>query len=256
MVDNIQYTSIKRVLDNLLDHPLLRDLSLDQAVRYTVRFISLHGYPGFYEDRIDMVEIKDFRGVLPCDLIRIEQVKDCETGICLRHMTDTFTHALEKTDKLPKPKRDLNNNLTDLRREYIPPVRQHREELSFKTQGRVIFTSFPCGTVEVAYKAVMTDDDGFPMIIDDESFIAALEAYIKVQVFTVKFETGKLNLNVLQNAQQDYAFRAAHLNEKMKTPSVSEMQTLSNILTSLHPSMLEFNKGFRHSGDREYIRRH
>lgn len=45
MVRNVQYTSIKRVLDNLLDHPLLRDVDIDQAVRLTLRFISLHGYP-------------------------------------------------------------------------------------------------------------------------------------------------------------------------------------------------------------------
>lgn len=29
MVTEIQYTSIKRVLDNLLEHPMLRDLTLE-----------------------------------------------------------------------------------------------------------------------------------------------------------------------------------------------------------------------------------
>ena len=33
MVKEIKYTSIRRVLDNLLDHPMLTNLTLEQAVR-------------------------------------------------------------------------------------------------------------------------------------------------------------------------------------------------------------------------------
>ena len=44
MVTEIQYTNIKRVLDDLLDHPMLTDLTLEQVVRHTMRFISKHGY--------------------------------------------------------------------------------------------------------------------------------------------------------------------------------------------------------------------
>ena len=65
MVTEIQYTSIKRVLDDLLDHPLLRNLTLEQVIRHTLRFISLHGYPALYQDKIISVMIKNFRGVLP-----------------------------------------------------------------------------------------------------------------------------------------------------------------------------------------------
>ena len=51
MVNEIQYTSIKRVLDNLMDHPMLRDLNLEQVVRYTIRFIQIHGYNKLYQDK-------------------------------------------------------------------------------------------------------------------------------------------------------------------------------------------------------------
>ena len=90
MVSELQYTSIKRVLDNLKDHPLLDDLTLEQVVRHTIRFIGLHGLNKFYEDKIADVEIKDFRGVLPCDLVKIIQVKDLRNHRCLRSMTDNF----------------------------------------------------------------------------------------------------------------------------------------------------------------------
>ena len=129
-------------------------------------------------------------------------------------------------------------------------------EMSFKTQGRVIYTSFPEGVVELAYKAIPVDEEGYPLIIDDENYLAALEAYIKVKVFTVKFDTGKLAAPVLQNAQTDYAWLSAQLMDTMTVPSVSEMEAISRSLLTLIPNVRSFDSGFRDHGDREYLRRH
>lgn len=247
MVKEIQYTSIKRVLDNLTEHPLLRDLTLEQAIRHTIRFIGLHGYTKIYADKQEDIDIHEFRGMLPCDLISIIQVKDVMSGICLRSMTDNF-YPPEKKD----PCKDKPYALHEL---------FGHGELAFKTQGRVIYTSFPEGKVTVAYKAIPVDDDGYPLLIDDESYLGALEAYIKKQVFTTLFDTGKFGVGknsnmVLQNAQQDYAFLARQLNGKFQTPSVSEFESISRSLTAMIPRMREFDKGFRNLGDREYLRRH
>lgn len=45
MVTNKEYTNIRRVLDEIHDHPMLQGVSLEQAVRYTLRFISINGFP-------------------------------------------------------------------------------------------------------------------------------------------------------------------------------------------------------------------
>jgi len=57
MVTNIQYTNIRRVLDDITDHPLLRDVTLEQVIRHTTRFISLHGYPQLYQDKMQYVKL-------------------------------------------------------------------------------------------------------------------------------------------------------------------------------------------------------
>lgn len=99
MVSNIQYTSIQRVLDGLLDHPLLKDVTLEQAVRYAIRFMSLFGFPALYQDKIEKVEIDRHRGLLPCDLVSIVQVRDVKSKIALRSMTDTFNPGLLPHEK-------------------------------------------------------------------------------------------------------------------------------------------------------------
>lgn len=249
MVTEIQYTNIKRVLDDLLDHPLLRDLTLEQVVRHTIRFISLHGYPALYSDKEGVVEIKDFRGLLPCDLVSINLVKDVDTGLCLRAMTDVYTPKEEST---ASPIDALNN----IQGEYIPPMKKYMEEPAFKIQGRIIFTSFPEGSVEISYKAIPVDEDGFPLLIDNETYLNALEAYIKVKVFTVKFDTGKIAAGVLSNAQTDYAWASHLLQSEMTMPSVSEMESITRMLNTMIKPITSFDNGFRNMGDREYRRRH
>lgn len=256
MVTNIQYTNIRRVLDDITEHPLLRDVTLEQVIRHTIRFISLHGYPQLYQDKIDTVDIKDFRGLLPCDLISIIQVKDLKTDVCLRSMTDTFTPGLRpKTDMRNQPKNLLNNMKSPVDT-CIPLMQEYREESSFKTQGRIIFTSFPEGKVEIAYKAIPVDEDGFPLLIDNETYLNALEAYIKVKVFTVKFDTGKIQAGVLSNAQTEYTWASHLLQSEMTMPSVSEMESLTRMMNTLIKPIRQFDNGFKDLGDREYLRRH
>lgn len=228
MVTEIRYTSIKRVLDDLLDHPMLRDLTLEQAVRYVLRFIAKNGYSKLYENKEDVLDIKDYRCVLPCGLIKINQIKDCKTGICLRSMTDTFN-----------------------------PVDGHPvTELTFKTQGQILYTSFPEGQVKISYLAIPVDENGFPLLIDNEIYLGALEAYIKKEIFTIKFDQGKLAGPILQNAKQDYALLAGQLQSEFTIPSVSEMQSITNTYNSLIPRMSEFYNGFKNLGNREFIVNH
>lgn len=256
MVTNIQYTNIRRVLDDITDHPLLRDVTLEQVIRHTIRFISLHGYPQLYQDKIDTVDIRDFRGLLPCDLVSIIQVKDLKTDVCLRSMTDTFTPGLRPKPDMRNQPKDLLNNMKPPVNTYIPPMQEYREEPSFKTQGRIIFTSFPDGKVEIAYKAIPVDEDGFPMLIDNETYLNALEAYIKVKVFTVKFDTGKIQAGVLSNAQTEYAWASHLLQSEMITPSMSEMESMTRYLNTLIKPVRQFDNGFKDLGNREYLRNH
>ena len=257
MVKEVQYTSIHRVFENLLDHPMLQNITLEQAVKYALKFISKHGYAKLYEDRIADVDIHEFRGALPCDLISITQVKDLRSGICLRAMTDSFPRGMRPerpprhNEPAPKPPLPKGPGIDGL---YIPPMRRYFEEPSFKTQGQIIYTSFPEGKVQIAYRAIPVDEDGFPLLIDNDTYLDALEGYIKMKVFEVKFDQQKIPAGVFQNAQQQYYAAAKLLQSEFTLPSPSEMRSIAAAWNRLIPSMRDFDKSFRHLGDREYLR--
>lgn len=139
------------------------------------------GLPPIYYDKVETVEIKNYRAKLPCDLIAIRQVKDAKNNTSLRATTDTF-HLIHDD------KRFLE-----------------RQEGTFKVQGNIIYTSFKEGHLVIAYRAIPVDDEGLPLIPDNSVFLKALELFIKKEWFTILFDMGKIAPAVLQNVQQEYA---------------------------------------------------
>ena len=50
-----QYTNIRIVLDRVMRHPLLRDMTLETAVDYCVDFIREMGVPDIYFDKTEEI---------------------------------------------------------------------------------------------------------------------------------------------------------------------------------------------------------
>ena len=238
MIKDVTYLNIKEVLSRILRHPLLQECNLEAAVQYTLDFIGIFGLPAMYEDKEAIIKIENYRGVLPCDLIYIKQVMETCSGVCLRSMTDNF-----------EPMEHYEGRHTAGSVVY-------KQEMTFKTQNHIIFTSFKDGEIKVSYKAIPVDDDGYPLIINNASYLKALELYIKQEVFTILFDTGKLHASILQNTQQQYGWAAARLKSEFTIPSESEMESISRSWTTLIQRVRDFDNGFRNLGDREYLRQH
>lgn len=222
MWSEFNYISVKEVLSRVLRHPLLQDVGLEEGIQYTIDFIGIMGIPNVYTDNIASIEIENYRGKLPCDLVAIGQVKYKDR--CIRAMSGSFVGD--------------------------------KEEPAFKTKGNVIFTSFKTGKVLISYKAIQTDADGYPMLPDNPTFLKALELYIKQERFQILFDLGKITLPVLQNTQKEYAFKAGQCKNSFAIPSMSEMESITRMLNTLIPRVTEFERGFSTLGRREYLKLH
>lgn len=225
MINNITYTNIRVILDDCMQHALLQDLTLEQVVGYTIKFNGIFNVPQLYTEKSTFVEIKDYRGELPCDLVSIKQVRDTKDNLALKELDSTF----------------FNPNTRDK---------------AFKTQNMIIFTTFKEGKVEIVYKAVPVDEEGYPMIMDNEKYKNALELYIKKDRFTKYFDNGRMHQSILQNVQQEYAWAAGQLESELKTPSLSQWENISQAHNKLIQKTGEFRKGFETLSVPELYKRH
>lgn len=226
-----KYISLKQILDNILDHPMLKDVSFERAVNYCVHFMRIVGCPRMFEEKTALIEIEDYRGLIPCDFNDIIQVRTHST--CDRQNYGVFRHT---TDSF-----------------HMSENKQKSFDLTYKIQGNIIFTSIKEGVIEIAYNSFAIDSDGYPMIPDNSSFIRALELYIKKQCFTVLFDLGKINPTVYNNVCQEYAWAVGQAQSDLIRPSIDQMQSITNSLNTLIPRVTEHSRGFVNDGTQEKI---
>lgn len=225
-----RYINIRQILDNLLHHPLLQDLSLERAVNYAVDFVRIVGCPRIFMEKTTKLEVKDYRAPLPCDFHRMIQVRTCTCGrtSAFRYSTDSFHMSEDKHCNLP--------------------------DLTYKIQGQVIFTSMREGEIEIAYEAIGVDEEGYPLIPDSSSFVKALELYIKKEHFTILFDTGKITPQVYNNTCQQYAWAVGQAQSELVKPTIDQMQAITNSWNTLIPRVTSHSTGFVTDGTMEKLK--
>lgn len=227
------YISLKTILDSLLHHPLLQEVTLERAVAYTIDFLRIIGMPPLFLEKTAAIKVQDYRALLPCDFHEMIQVRTtlqkCDHYISkvFRYSTDDFHMSSNKED---------------------------HPELTYKIQGRVIHTSMKEGDIEIAYRAIAIDDEGYPLVPDKSTFTRALELYIKKQAFTILFDLGKINQAVYNNTVQEYAWAVGQAQSDLIRPTIDEMQSITNAINTLLPRINEHSKGFVTQGSMEKIR--
>jgi hypothetical protein len=235
------YTSIKVVADRLLRHPLMAGVSFEAILDYTVDFLRIVQCYGFFEEKCTVVDIEDYRGLLPEDFYEINQMRLVSSSKRIssdyenvevyqnkpfRYATDTFHISDTKT----------------------------ATDLTYKIQGGIIYTSIKEGQVELAYQAIILDEEGYPVIPDNSKFLRALEAYIKKQWFTILFDMGKLQAAIYQNAQQDYAWAVGACESEFQKMSLDKAESFYNSFSALLMRKNEHSRGFAYNGAIENLK--
>jgi hypothetical protein len=222
--------SLGRIIWKILNNPLAANLTYDEAAEYATEAIGLLGVPVLYDKVHHEVTIKEHKGVLPNDIVYMEQVRDLTTGTGMRIATDSF-HA-------------SNNQPEELR------------ELTYEVKSGVIFTSFPEGCVEIAYKRLPVDEDGYPLIMNEEKLKMALEYYILHRYLEPLWMMGKISDKAFNHVSQERHYYMAAASTKLQMPSIDKMESLCNGINRLLINTNAHRDNFRLAGKKEIIKRH
>lgn len=225
-----QYTNIRLILDKILRHPLMQDLSLESAVDYTVDFMRIVGVPNMFMEKTEILEIEKYRAMLPDDYYQMIQVRKVKDGT-FRYSTDTF-HMSESEET-------NDRNISDF---------------TYKIQGNIIYTSMEDGEIEISYQSIATDEEGYPLLPDNSSFTRALRLYIKKEHFTTLFDMGKIQATVLNQALQDYAWAVGDCQTEFNRLSLDKAESFYNSWRTLIMRDTEHRTGFINNGTKERLK--
>lgn len=227
----MEFISLDTIMNRLLRHPMLEDITMESVIDYTVDFIKILGAPNSLLEKTSVIDIEDYRGKLPDDFYSMIQVRDLKMhkGSYYIYSTDSFHMSPYSGDC----------------------------SLTYKLQGMCIFTSVKDTKIEIAYRAMAMDTMGLPLIPDNSSYLRALESYIKLQYFTIMFDMGKIPSNIYQNAKQQYAWNVGQAQSDMAMLSIDQMESLTNMISKHLPEVVSnHGSGFKNTSKKEYYKIH
>lgn len=242
-----QTTNIRRILDRVMRHPMMTDIPFETALEHTIDFIQLMGTPGLYEEKTAVIKIVDWKGDLPCDYEHMIQVRVAPVQSSSR-WRDTTMVSMKPCYRYSSDSFHLSN--------FKPGSNWGISDLTYKTQGMVIFTSTKDVDVEIVYSAFATDPEGYPVLPDNTSFLRGLECYIKMKWFEIKFDKGEISQAVMDRADKEYYWAAGDAQSEFSRLDPDKAESLFNSFKMLLPRNNEHWKGFFDNGRKEIIRRH
>lgn len=227
--------SMGHIMYKVLRHPLAQDLAYDQAAEFALEFIKLVGAPLSFSNKITVppLEVKNYKALIPSDLISVKGVKyigesDCDSeDIAMRYATDIY------------------HGTSDI-----------FSELTYTLNSCVLTTSFSKGFVVVSYSGIDIDEEGYPMIPDNESFKFGLEYFIMWRHLESIWSMGKITDKVFQYYEQKKCW---YLGQAGTSLTLSGIDHLESMMKGLNRILIQTNSHesfYRNFGAKERFKQH
>ena len=234
----MRYVKLVELLDRLKSNNIMADLNYEAVVIYVTDFFQILNSPKLLRDyKTDLdIEIKDYMGKLPCNFVKEVQLR-------MRH---------HNNDKAFIPMRRSTDTFHPTVKQYC--YQEGPSDLTYTINNGMIYTSFRNGYVEMAYRGIVVDEDGMPMVPENFAIMRALIDYIKVQYYTILVENMRMPYQVLQMVEQRYAWSIGRASTQLHQMSLDEAENFTNIVNRLIPDLKQHDKYYASLGSKEYLR--
>ena len=251
----LNYKSLGSIIWRVLKNPLCSELTYEECAEYALEFIKLLGAPVAYIDNIDKIELTNYKAELPCNILYINGIRYFNSNgdnnvygaIAMRESTDIYHHD---------PLNFSNNGYVNNYSEIQFPIAYNSNEYTYSIQKGIIFTSKRDGIIEIAYKGIAVDEDGYPMIPDNEKVSLGMEYYIMSRYLEPLYLIGKITDKAFEYIQQKRYFYMPSAVNSLQMPSVDGMESLMNSLNRLIIPTNSHKNFFKNSGQKEIIKRY
>lgn len=233
---NGKMVSVGDIVWRVMRNPICADLTYEQAAEFAIEFLRLIEAPLSFSDEICSLKLNDYKTLLPSNLINIRGVRytgidGCEDPIAMRYATDIY----HKSHDVP-----LNN----CNREY-----------TYIVQNCVLTASECDGYVEISYKAISLDENGFPLIPDNESYKYGLEYFIMHRYLEPLWAMGKIQDKVFQYYEQKRHWYLGQASTSLIVQGIDHLESIMNGLNRIIIQDQSHETFYKNFGEKERIKR-
>lgn len=240
---NGKTVSLKTILWKIFRNPYVVETSYEEAAEYAIEALELIGTPLIKVNKVsDLIEIKEHKGFLPDDFLEMRGIRlindednFSNNAIALTHATDIYHQGM------------LCEN---------PEDSCFRQELTYELQMNKIITDFDEGYVQISYRALGTDDDGFPVVPDNRKVKLSLEYYILYRLLEPYYDLGKISDKAFQRIEQNKDWYMASAQADTTIANIDHIEATMNSINRLIVNDTAYSNFYKGLGKQERIKRY
>ena len=240
--------SLKTILWEVMQNPWTKDLGYEDAAEYALTGIKLIGATLGYQNKVTNPKLKviNYKTTMPAALVLTRGARafsamnqnDTE-GIPMSYATDIFHKTLGCYED------SSSTTIADF-----------GFEVTYMVQSNIMTTSFKDGYVEVAYQALPTDEDGFPLVPDNMDFREALRYYIIYRHLENLWSIGKVTDKVFNYIDTKKCFYMGAAQADMQLSGMDHVGAVMNSINRLIVNTNAQQNYFKFMGKQERIRKY
>ena len=224
------------IADRLMRNPLMKDLNYEFIVDNAIQLLRILEAPSIYVTRREGLNVENYRALKPIDMIKVEGIVRTDQG--------NTPIPLQASEDIAQEFFHVGNSLPN------------RLDNTYSLNSKYVNLNFETGNINIIYKAIATDEECYPLVLDNETLLRCIESYVKWKWFDILNDMDMVSDRKLNKAETDYCFNVAQADANLKLPSMDEMETLTNTIVQLIPSRTEFSRRFEFLGQQEKLRIH
>lgn len=171
-----------------------------------------------------VLEIKNYKATLPIGIVTLEQVR-------------TFSEFTDNWEYLQYNPSTFNILESDAPNFVV------KTKHTFSLNPNFIIFSFEEGEVAISYKTFATDEDGFPLLPDNQYFKEALFWYCFKKMLMKGYQPKNNQMDYMLANQQWLKYCTSARN-KANYPDLSEYERFRNVWVGLIPNRELFQRGY------------
>lgn len=199
----------------------------------------IHCYPQ-YREAVACVDVDNYKGELPDDYVALRGAE--YNGVPVKYSTHSFgpqTNNVAYLRPYSVNEAKISNVL------LLDPSKTHQiGDATIKLESGYIKTSFNRGKINILYAAMVLDDDGFPMIPDDPSFIEAMYWFCNYKITYAQARRGEIPIQFYTDAYQKWQWYCGQAGTNAIAPDINTMENIKRLFTQARPNLDKFNTFF------------
>ena len=265
---NGNYTKIDTILPTIRKYPFAEGITKREAAHGLIGLLQLVGATVPLIRKYENIEIISHKGELPKDIMYIHGVNykgdSCDNqGVAMRYASDIYNSALhsEEAKKVACGTSTTGVPLTPVSPgdtktvgevgQVIAPINYGNDaqavsyENSYNINGMSIDIAAPNGWVEICYDSVNTDEEGYPMIPDNQSLKEAFKYFLLKNAAEPAFYRGDVQQYVWNDINTQYNWYVGQSFSSLTMLSPDQMNSLANGLIRILPSKDNYQDGWK-----------